>query len=184
MQRLLSILLLSSVFVGCENDETEVKSMLNRQYGVEVADSVTIHYSQGAKLKSVLTSPTMLRYTDSIHKIEFPNSLFVVFYNDDEQPESKLSAKYGSYKELDEIVFLKDSVSIINFVKGDTLITDELYWDRSRTGKEFYTDKPVTIRTKTQLLQGIGMEASQDFKSYHIIESTGVIDLPPSAMPL
>ena len=52
-------------------------------------------------------------------------------------------------------------------IKGDTLYCDELWWDRNRTGNEFYTDKPVRIRTKTQIINGTGMEASQDFKNWH-----------------
>jgi LPS export ABC transporter protein LptC len=107
-----------------------------------------------------------------------------LFFNESGEPESKLSAQYGNYAELKEIVHLKDSVRVINFVKEDTLFTDELMWDRRRTGREFYTDKTVKIRTPTRQLDGIGMEADQNFKSYHIIEVTGILDLPSSSLPV
>ena len=68
-------------------------------------------------------------------------------------------------------------------IKGDTLYCNELYWDRSRTGTEFYTDKPVRIRTKTEVIDGIGMEASQDFKEYHIIHPAGNIKVPATQFP-
>ena len=50
-------------------------------------------------------------------------------------------------------------------------------------GVEFYTDKPVRIRTKTELINGIGMEASQDFKEHHIIQVTGILKVGASQFP-
>lgn len=171
------------LFTACENDESKVKQLLNKRTGVEEADSVTINYTTAGKIKAILTAPIMLRIQDTVSIVEFPNSLQVIFYNELGVAESKLSALYGKYREYRDEVLLKDSVRVINFLKGDTLITEELYWDRSRVGREFYTNKPVSIRTKTQILDGIGMEASQDFKNYHILESTGIIDVPASTLP-
>ena len=170
-------------FSSCENNADLIRNIGSKRIGVEEADSITVNYTIGGKIKTVLTSPVMLRVQDSANYIEFPKKLKAVFYNDEGQAESILTAFYGKYREYQNIVFLKDSVKVINFLKGDTLYTDELYWDRSRTGVEFYTDKPVKIRTKTQILNGIGMEASQDFKNYHITKFTGVISVPVSKFP-
>ena len=98
--------------------------------------------------------------------------------------ESKLSAFYGQYKQNQSTVFFRDSVKVINIEKGDTLYCDELYWDRNREGVEFYTDKPVKIRTKTHLIDGVGMESAQDFKNWHIKHVTGMISIPASSFPL
>lgn len=182
-QRCISILLLILIFSSCENNAALIKEIGSNRVGVEEADSIIVKYTMGGKIKSVLTSPLMLRVQDSSNYIEFPKTLKATFYNEDGQAESVLTAHYGKYKEYQNIVFLKDSVKVINFLKGDTLYTDELYWDRSRTGVEFYTDKPVKIRTKTQILNGVGMEASQDFKSYHITKFTGIISVPTSQFP-
>lgn len=167
---------------ACENDESTIKEIYTKSAGIEVADSVNINYTSGGRIKAILTSPLMHRIEDSSLVI-FPNTLLVTFYNEEGVAESKLTSKYGKYLEYKNEVLLKDSVRVINFLKGDTLITDELIWDRQRTGREFYTNKPVKIRTKTQILDGIGMEANQNFKSYHIIESTGIIDVPLNALP-
>lgn len=169
-------------FMACENDKSAIQEIYTKSSGVEIADSVNINYTTGGKVKAVLTSPLMHRIQDS-SLVVFPNTLLVTFYNEEGIPESKLTAKFGKYLEFQNEVFLRDSVRVINFLKGDTLITDELMWDRKRTGNEFYTNKPVKIRTKTQILNGIGMEANQNFKSYHIIESTGIIDVPNNVLP-
>jgi LPS export ABC transporter protein LptC len=120
---------------------------------------------------------------DTVTYVEFPNSLAVDFYSDSGIAESRLTALYARYKENQDIVFLRDSVKVIN-IKGDTLHCQELYWDRSRTGREFYTDKAVRIRTRTQIIDGIGMEASQDFKQQVIKKPTGIVGVPSSQFPM
>lgn len=137
----------------------------------------------GGQTKTILTAPLMLRVQDTVPYYEFPRSLEAFFYNEAGEVESRLSAQYAKYKESQSIIFLRDSVQVINLQKGDTLYSHELYWDRSRHGTEFFTDKPVRIRTRTQVLDGIGMESSQDFKNWHIIQPTGIINVPSSQFP-
>lgn len=170
-------------FLSCENDRTEVNSLNKKILGVEEGRDVVLNYTIGGNIKTILKAPRMLRVQDSIPYIEFPDSLKADFYDENGTLESVLTARYGNYKENQNIVFLRDNVKVINIQKGDTLYCEELYWDRSRLNREFYTDKPVKIRTRTQILDGIGMEARQDFKEYHIIQVTGIIDVPMARFP-
>lgn len=169
-------------FTGCENSDKELKDFNSRALGIEEAKNVDVNYTIGGRIKAKLLSPIMLRVQDTMPYVEFPKSLHVDFYNLDTVIESKLDARYGKYYEAQSRVFLKDSVRVIN-VKGDTLYCDELWWDRNRTGTEFYTDKPVKIRTRTETLNGIGMESGQDFKNYHIIQATGMVKVPATEFP-
>ena len=169
---------------GCENDINEIKGLDAKRTGVEEAKRVTINYSISGRRKALLTSPLMYRVQDTVPYVEFPKTIHVDFFSEknSDRIESKLDARYAKYKETQSLVFLKDSVRVIN-VLGDTLYCDELYWDVKRTGTEFYTDKPVRIRTRTQIINGIGMEARQDFKEWHIIQSTGFLKVPASQFP-
>ncbi len=182
-QRLLILLLAVCLLTSCENDLEKVRDLSSKELGVEEGKDVVLNYTVAGKIKSVLKAPIMLRVEDSVSYIEFPKTLFALFYNEKGEAESKLTAGYGRYKENEEIVYLRDSVVVLNFQKGDTLFCDELYWDRSRIGAEFYTDKPVRIRKKAQIIDGLGMEASQDFKNHNIKEVTGVITIPTSQFP-
>ena len=125
----------------------------------------------------------MLNVQEAVPYSEFPQTLHANFYNDSGKIESTLNAHYGKYKQYQSIVYLRDSVVVVNLEKGDTLFCDELYWDRNRLGTEFYTDKPVRIRTKTETINGKGMEASQDFKNWHILQSVGNISVPAAKFP-
>ena len=110
-----------------------------KELGKDVAKQVVIRYSLGGRKKAILTSPLMYRVQDTTSYVEFPNSLHVDFYNEKgDTIESRLDAKYAKYLDAQAFVFLKDSVRVLN-VLGDTLYCNELYWDRSKTGNEFYT---------------------------------------------
>lgn len=178
------LLVLTTFLYSCENNEDEVKNLNKKELGVEIAKEVNINFTTGGKTKAILTAPLMLRVQDSIPYVEFPNTMHVDFYNEQQQNESKMDAKYARYKENEKKVFLKDSIVIINMLKGDTLYCQELYWDRSRIGNEFYTDKPVRIRTANGTQQnGTGMDASQDFKTWHITYPTGPLQVPGNNFP-
>ena len=168
---------------SCENDLGEVQKINSKELGKDVAKNVVTRYSISGRKKAVLTAPLMYKVQDTASYIEFPNTLHVDFYNDKgDSIESRLDAKYARYRESKSIVFLKDSVKVIN-VLGDTLYCNELYWDRNRTGTEFYTDKPVRIRRKMQTIDGTGIEARQDFKEWNILHPVGYVKVPGSEFP-
>ncbi len=183
------IKIIAAVYTGCiflyscENSEADIKKFNKNELGKDVATNVVTRYSIGGKKKAILTSPLMYNVRDTVSYIEFPNTLHVDFYNDNgDTIESRLDAKYARYKESQSIVFLKDSVRVLNTL-GDTLYCNELYWDRNRKGTEFYTDKPVRIRRKLEIIDGNGMDARQDFKEWHIIHPAGFVKVDASEFP-
>ncbi len=170
--------------LGCENSNKDIKDLTEKKLGVEEATKVDINYTLAGNAKAKLTSPIMLRVEDTLPYVEFPKTLHVDFYNDSAKVESILDARYAKYIESQSKILLKDSVRFIGLKNGDTLICDELYWDRNRSTYQFYTDKPVQIRTRMQTIFGTGFETSQDFKDKHVINPTNsIIKVPASQFP-
>ena len=167
---------------SCENSLEDIEKITSKRIGVEEAKQVDIIYSLGDKTKARLSAPYMLRHQDTVPFIEFTKTVHTDFYDDSLRIESRLDAHYGKYMETESKVFLRDSVVVFN-MKGDTLFCNELYWDRSKTGREFYTDKPVRIRTLTQIIDGDGLDAPQDFKSWHIINGRGLVRVSSKEFP-
>ena len=167
---------------GCENSMEDIKSFTSHRIGVEQGKGIRINYSVSGKTKSVLTAPIMLRYQDTVPYTEFPKSIHADFYDDSLTVESRLDANYGRYMETESKIFLRDSVRLFNR-NGDTLYCNELYWDRNRPGREFYTDKPVRIRTKTHIIDGTCLEAPQDFSGWNICNPKGTLKVPASNFP-
>lgn len=176
--------------LSCENSQKDIDAASKKAISTEVAKEIKLNYTTGGKTKAILTAPIMLHVMDTVTYYEFPNTLYTEFYNTDEVKESKLTALYGKYRDGQNLIYLRDSVKIINMLKGDTIYCEDLYWDRNRPGVEFHTEKKVRIRQKDgQYLNGTGMEASQSFKDYHIINMgpvaapIGVINTKAGQMP-
>jgi len=165
--KMLLLAFIGSIFLisSCENKESEVAALFSIQKGVDESHGVEALMSTNGKMKGRLKAPLMLRYQDSIAKMVFPQSMHVDFFNDSTIIESRLDAHYAEYFEQTNKVFLKDSVKVLNNI-GDTLFCDELWWDQAQ-GK-FYTDKPVEIHKPKEIIKGIGMSATQDFKTFEI----------------
>ncbi|HEY5464452.1 MAG TPA: LPS export ABC transporter periplasmic protein LptC [Hanamia sp.] len=167
---------------SCENSLEDINKVTGKTIGVEVAKGVTIIYLIGEQAKSKITAPLMLRHQEAIPYVEFTKTIHADFFDDSLHIESTMDAHYAKYIESESKVFLKDSVVVMN-KKGDTLYCKELYWDRNRPGEEFYTDKPVRIRTPTEVLDGDGLDAPQDFHNWHLINGRGIVRIGSSEFP-
>jgi len=159
-------------FMACENDLDVIRKMQENKLSVDEVKNVTSYLSQGGRMKAKLTAPLMLRYFDSVPRVEFPNSLHVDFYNDSMQVESYLDAKKAWYYEQQSRILLTDSVVVIR-IDGDTLKTNELYWEQNL--HKLYTTKDVEIRQKTKTIFGKGFESDEQLKNGRIDSITGIL---------
>lgn len=159
-------------FFGCENDLNKIREMQQSKLSVDEVKEVTSYLSTGGKLKAKLTAPFMLRYYDSVPRVEFPNTLHVDFYNDSMQVESYLDAKQASYYEQQSRVILTDSVVVIR-INGDTLKTNELFWEQNL--HKLFTNSDVEIRQKTKIIYGKGFESDEQLKNFRIDSITGIL---------
>ena len=160
---------------GCENDDKVLEDLAQRKQGVEEGRNIESFLSQAGILKARLTSSLMYRYSTDTVYAEFPQSLYVEFYDSLITIESWLTAKYGKYYEQLNKVLLRDSVTVINR-NGDTLRTSELWWDQNKG--EFYTDKPARLTGPDKnVLANQGLNATQDLKTITFHYPTGPIQM-------
>ena len=157
---------------SCVNDEKEVREIFEKKIGVDEARGIESYMSQGGKMKAKLTSPLMYRYQDTLPRVEFPQTLHVDFFDDSLRVQSQLDANYARYLESHNRIFLRDSVRVFN-IKGDTLFCQELWWDQPEA--KFYTDKPVRIHQPGTIINGVGLTAPQDFKTFTMFKITNSI---------
>ena len=167
---------------ACENDQKEVDDLFRKQIAIEEGKNIESYMSQGGKVKAKLTAPYMLRYQADSPYIEFPRTVHVDFYDDSTTIESVLDARYSKYVEYDHKVLLRDSVIVKNIRTGDTLRTQELWWDQDK--QEFYTNKPAHIYQRDKIIfANMGLRAAQDLKSYTTFDNSGPMLVPNSGVP-
>jgi LPS export ABC transporter protein LptC len=180
----IAALLMGCFFVisSCENDQEVVNDMFRKKIAIEEAKKVESYLSQGGKVKAKLTAPYMLRYQADSPYLEFPRTLHVDFYDDSAKIESTVDARYAKYVEYDHKVLLRDSVIVKSLKNGDTLRTQELWWDQDK--QEFYTSKPADIYQRDKILNAkYGLRAPQNITSYEFYGASGPVLVPDNGMP-
>jgi len=159
------------VLQGCENDINEVREMAKLSANLEVGTQINSYLSVSGKTNAHLTAPKIVRYQGTgVRKSEFPNTLHVDFFNDSMKIDSRIDAQFGSYMENDKKVLLKNHVVASNTF-GDTLFTDELWWDQ--IAEKFYTDKKVIISKnyrRDYFVGNKGMKCDQNLTNLHLFE--------------
>jgi LPS export ABC transporter protein LptC len=170
------------VVTSCENDQNEVDQLFKKKISIEEAKKVESYLSQSGKVKAKLTAPYMLRYQADSPYIEFPRTLHVDFFDDSTKIESTVDALYAKYIEYDHKVLLRDSVLVQSIKNGDTLRTQELWWDQDK--QEFYTDKPAHVYQRDKIIFAKnGLRAAQNLTSYTFFNSSGPMLVPASGIP-
>lgn len=157
---------------SCENDLSAIRDLQQNKLSVDEVTGVVSFFSQSGKMKARLTAPYMLRYSDTLPRVEFPNSLHVDFYGDSLRIESYLDAQKGFYYETRNLVKLTDSVVVIR-LNGDTLKTKELYWDQNQ--HQLYSETDVEIRQKTKTIFGKGFRSDEQLRNFTIDSFKGVV---------
>ena len=84
-------------FPSCSNDIEKVNAFFQQKTGVDEAVDVESYMSQGGRMKVRLRSPLMLRYQDTLPRMEFPKSLHVDFFDSTMQVQSQVDARFARY---------------------------------------------------------------------------------------
>ncbi len=178
-QSIFICLLLSAgcLFTSCENDPKEVAALFaDQRPDAEIISGFQTIYSDSAQIKVRISGPLMLRYQERGQFIQqFPDGLFVEFFDTDGTISSTLASKYGIRNEAEESVLVQDSV-VWQAIRGDRLDTDELIWEAKE--EKIYSDKFVRVIQGDKLITGVGFESNQDFTRSKVRAIQGVVNLP------
>ena len=135
-----------------------------------------ILYSDSAIVRFKLTSPLMLQYDQDPKDqyLEFPNGIHIERYDSNMEIITKITADYARQFTKDQRWLARNNVVVVNNV-GDTLKTEELYWDQKY--ENIYTDKFVTIVRQDRIINGIGMKSDQAINNWVINNISGIMYL-------
>jgi LPS export ABC transporter protein LptC len=122
-----------------------------------------------------MTAPLVEQYDKpDITFSEFRSGIKVDFYNGKENPQAKVTAKYGKCTN-NNLWELRDSVVVIN-EKNEKLETELLFWNQEKD--RIYTNRFVKITSEDEIIQGIGFESDTHLLNRKILKVTADIYLP------
>lgn len=127
-------------------------------YGIDMV------YSDSARkvVRMVTESQLTLASEDRI----YPKEMKLWFYDKKGKITSEVRGDSAHFYRQKNTYKLIGHVVIHNIEKGETLKTDEFNW--LPVEKRIFTDKAVQLRTRTELVNGVGLDAAQDFSSYSL----------------
>ncbi len=165
------------LFVSCEQGKVEIINTITSKSNAPTL-SVTnteILFTKNALIEVKILSKQINRYIN-IEKpyTEFPQGLYVEFYDSTQTVTSYIKANYCIYDETERLWTAENDVVSVSD-EGDTLNTEFLIWDE-KTGK-IHSDRYVRITNKDGIIHGKGFEANQDLSNWKIKKTSGTISV-------
>ena len=170
---LVKCIFISFFIFSCQKENKVVKNQ--KPYTGPLAQLYNINtlFSDSALVKVQLIAPVQNEYING-DRI-FPKGLLLYFFDKTGNTNSSLKANHGKVEKSTGIYTATGNVVINDLKEGKKMNTELLNWNP--TTKKVYTDKFVRIETKEEILTGNGLEATQDFKYYKILNPTGVFSV-------
>jgi LPS export ABC transporter protein LptC len=166
MKKLIIILI---CFLALSCRETVVTEPLVYDGPLREANNVETLYAEDNLVKTKMIAAVVLEFQEGDR--EFPEGIYLEFYNEEGQLSSTLKANQAHYSKIENLWRGWDNVEVKNIINNEQLNTEELFWKPDT--EKIYTHKFVTIRLNKEVLYGKGLEAKQDFSSYTIKEPQG-----------
>jgi LPS export ABC transporter protein LptC len=164
-------------FFSCTNDIREVAAITaNTKTPSQTGDSVTMLYTDSAKLRVMVKANRMLIYDRNVSEpfTVMPKGFFVTLFDEEEKISATLKGKFGVRFDQSKRMEARYDVVVVN-TKGEKLETERLVWDE--VNNRIYTDAFVKITTDKEVITGKGLESNQDFSVYEIKDVTGIFQI-------
>ena len=158
---------MSAALTSC--NQSELKEPLIYDGPQRIAENVELFYTEDTQVKVKMTSPLLYEFESGDR--EFPDGIYLEFYDETGKLESTLRANEAYYFKKEHQWRGRGKVEVKNMEKNEQLNTEELFWKPA--DEKIFTDKFVTIRQQTDVIYGQGLEAKQDMSDYVIKRPEG-----------
>jgi LPS export ABC transporter protein LptC len=137
------------------------------------AEEITMFYTERNLMKVLLKAKKINEFQNG--DSEFPEGIFIEFYDDTGKITSTLRANSAYYNKAEDTWQGVGDVEVINLEKQQQLNTEELFWKPAT--KKIFTDKFVTIKLEDRVIYGTSFEADQDLSNYAMKNLEGEFEL-------
>lgn len=153
----------ATIAVSCKNKIAETEQIDLKATPSQVVENIVIVQSRNSKTEYRMQAPLLERY-DSDPKDSydlFPKGLNVYGYNEEGLLETSIVSDEAKHtiKDGEEMWSAYGNVVVRNFIKGEQMETDTIFWDQKE--EKIYTHCYVKLFSPQGLMQGIGMESDE-----------------------
>lgn len=163
---------IGSFLYSCSTPEDTSKPILY-EGALREAENITMYYTEKNLMKVLLKAKKINEFQNG--DSEFPEGIFIEFYDDAGKITSTLRANSAYYLKAENKWRGRGDVEVINIEKKQQLNTEELFWKPDT--KKIFTDKFVTIKLENEILYGTGFDADQDLSNYTMKNPEGEFEV-------
>lgn len=160
------------ILSSCSTPEETTKPILY-EGALREAEDITMYYTEKNLMKVLLKAKKINEFQNG--DSEFPEGIFIEFYDDTGKITSTLRANSAYYLKAENKWRGRGDVEVINIEKKQQLNTEELFWKPDT--KKIFTDKFVTIKLENEILYGTGFDADQDLSNYTMKNPEGEFEV-------
>ncbi len=165
-----------TMLFSCRNDLKTIASLNTNDTLPElVVWDVTMYRSDSGVVKAKMISKVVQNFGGKDPYVLFPEGLFIIFYDDQMNEESTLTADYGKNYTSRKLFVAQKNVVVKNLHKNEQLNTEELNWDQRK--KTIYSNVNVKITTPSEILYGTGLQSDERFNRYVITNPKGEVEV-------
>lgn len=182
---MVATLIVATIVMSCGHKLSQTDTAVDVNTPVQTVDSLYAERVQNGIMKFRLETSRMEKYSvsDDESYEEFSGGFNVYGYSDDGLLETEIIADKALHTVSDtgEKWSAFGDVVITNYIKGQVIETDTIYWDQKE--KKIWTDCYVRLSSPQGLMQGYGMESDEmvrhafllrPFDSYGVVDSTKI----------
>ena len=159
------------LFNACKNDPLLVKELFSDlELPIELIEKSRLIHTENGIIQLEINANKIERFNkDNTSKLIFSEGFEVIFYDNDANYLSNLSAKDAVVDENNNIMEATNSVVLKN--KNRMLETEYLIWDEAKD--LIYTEQQVIITTEKEVIYAEGFSSDPDFKDYTLKKISG-----------
>lgn len=161
------LLMVGALASACS--QSDLKEPLIYDGPARVVENMETFYTENNLVKVKMIAAVVYEYESGDR--EFPEGLYIEFYDETGELESTLRANEAYYFKKEHQWRGRGKVEVKNLEKNEQLNTEELFWKPAQ--EKIFTDKFVTIRQQGDVIYGQGLEAKQDMSDYVIKKPEG-----------
>ncbi len=160
------------LFFSCSSEEKYQPNESFYKKPVQTMNDIVLYKSESGEVYARLQSKTVQYFAGDSSRTVFPRGINVLFYNKDMSDKAVLTSRYAiNYTATSNLIYLRDSIRIINFNGNDTFYCKDLYWNQDE--KQVYTHKPIIRHNAGVESYGAGLVANEQFDSVTVIRPHG-----------
>ncbi len=172
----MALIFIVAMLFSCENEMKTIQSLTTQDtLASESAKNIIVHFTDSGRLKAVMKSPLLEKYTNEDPYMLFPEGIHVYFYDSVDALVSEIKSDYAINYEKKKLMEVRKNVVIYDHKNAKELLTEVLFWDQAK--HEIYNNAFVTIKEDGQIMHGDSMRADESLEHFELFQVRATIDI-------